>query len=101
MLKQFEKEWNNIVLFVKDNCKVNKALSKKAAVPLIGCYSHRFNLAVQEILKDDNTLLGKVNNIMLKLRTIIGDGRLSDNTHLTAQTPNATRWSSTFSMMDR
>jgi hypothetical protein len=33
---------------VGDNCSTNRAIAEKMDIPLVGCASHRFNLAVNK-----------------------------------------------------
>ena len=68
---------------------------------LIGCASHRFNLAVKSYLKDSEDILEKINNLMKKLSTLKGGAALRRKTKLTALTRNETRWSSIFKMVER
>ena len=42
------KTFDNIVCLVGDNCSVNQCMTRILDVPLIGCASHKFNLAVRQ-----------------------------------------------------
>lgn len=42
----------NVIALIADNCSVNKSISNIREVPLLGCASHRFQLAVNEILEE-------------------------------------------------
>lgn len=47
-LDVLSKTGTNVVCVIGDNCSVNNRLSSLTSIPLIGCYSHKFNLAVEE-----------------------------------------------------
>jgi hypothetical protein len=100
-LSLYSKSLENIVFFCGDNCSVNCKLSDDTSIPLIGCASHRLNLAVQEYLHNSETLLNKIDQLMRKLQTIKFAARLREETHLSAIRRNLTRWSSTFNMIER
>ena len=48
VLESYGKTMDNILCLVGDNCSVNKSMARILDVPLIGCASHKFNLAVRE-----------------------------------------------------
>jgi len=79
----------------------NKKIAKLLGVPLIGCASHRFNLALKLYLRPYFKILDSVNNIMVKLRNIKLAARLRQQTELVAVIRNDTRWSSTYNMIKR
>ena len=79
----------------------NKAIANRACVPLIGCASHRFNLAVQDLLSEEEAALSKVNHLMVKLGTLLLGAKLRKLTPLRPKTRNMTRWSSSFEMILR
>ena len=70
-------------------------------VGVVGYTSHRFNLAVQDILKQHDALLTKERNTMKKLRFPLAAAKLRKITHLRAKFDNVTRWSSAVQMLDR
>ena len=45
---------------VRDNCRVNQSIVRTISVPLIGCGSHKFNLAVQRWMKEQPQLIAIV-----------------------------------------
>ena len=57
----------DIIYLVQDNCSVNKKLSRNLGIPLVGCNSHKLNLAVQMYLDlnfaDDNVAAAKVTKL--------------------------------------
>ena len=101
VLELFGYSFENVVALIGDNCNTNKSIANKLSLPLIGCASHRFNLAVQDILSEHETLLFKVHALMKKLRTPLMAARLAKQTPLNAKTQNVTRWSSSFDMLRR
>jgi hypothetical protein len=56
---------------IGDNCNVNKCIAKRLKIPLIGCRSHIFNLAVNAHI-DAN----KVNTLMSKLKDLNNHAKL-------------------------
>lgn len=97
----YGKNISNIVCIIGDNCSTNKAVANILEVPLVGCASHRFNLAVNSFLKDFETELDKVSLISRKLRTIKNTAQMRRKTSLRPVLRNATRWSSTYLMLQR
>ncbi|KAG3106301.1 hypothetical protein PI125_g13238 [Phytophthora idaei] len=70
-------------------------------VPLVGCASHRFNLATKTFLAEHKVLVGAVSALMVALRTIRNRAELRRHTSLAPLRANTTRWSSTFMMLER
>ena len=110
--------FNTVVEFISaDNCATNQSLATLLKVPLVGCFSHRLNLAVQtfigsELCKNkqgktiseesfNRSLVNKVDRLMSELKTQKNSALLRPKTPLTPQRKNATRWSSTFTMLLR
>jgi hypothetical protein len=100
-LELYEKNASNIVCLIGDNCSTNKSVANKLGVPLVGCASHRFNLAVNAYLQSFETELEKVSQISRKLRTIKNSAQLRQKTSLRPVLRNATRWSSSYMMLER
>lgn len=100
-LSIYKKTWDNVTAVVGDNCSVNKSLANRLTCGFIGCSSHRFNLAVLDIIKSDEELIQKVNCIMKKFKNLLHAAKLREYSHLRAVTKNDTRWSSTFNMISR
>lgn len=46
-LQIFKKTINSVVRLIGDNCETNEKLSTIFEVPVLGCASHNFNLAVK------------------------------------------------------
>jgi hypothetical protein len=72
----FGKTLSQCLFIVGDNCGVNKRLANLMGVPLVGCASHRLNLAVKSILAPYEEDLEAVQSVMKKLRTLNGAAKL-------------------------
>uniref|UniRef100_H3H5T9 BED-type domain-containing protein n=1 Tax=Phytophthora ramorum TaxID=164328 RepID=H3H5T9_PHYRM len=70
-------------------------------IPLVGCASHRFNLATERYLAEHEDLIGAVAALVAALRTPKNRAELRCHTPLAPLRANATRWSSTFMMLER
>ncbi|KAG2773129.1 hypothetical protein PC129_g24574 [Phytophthora cactorum] len=57
-----------IMFIVADNCATNQAIATRLGAPLIGCASHRFNLAVCRYLEDYKPLIDQVQTLCIQLR---------------------------------
>jgi len=86
---------------VSDNCEVNRSISRKTKIPLIGCASHRFNLACKAKYARYEENLEKCNEVMKKLRTNKNRAILRKHTTLAPKRRQDTRWSGTYNMIDR
>lgn len=86
---------------VGDNCATNQLTATKLGVPLVGCSSHRFNLATKKYLGEHEDLVEAVGALMAALRTTKNRVELRRHTSLAPLRANATRWSSTFMMLER
>ncbi|KAJ8540690.1 hypothetical protein ON010_g12537 [Phytophthora cinnamomi] len=92
----------NIVQFiVVDNYNTNRSITTKLGVPLVGCASHRFNLAAKKFLTEHEPLLQKANSLMSQLHQPNNAVELRKLTPLRAEKRNAKRWSSTYAMLER
>ncbi len=101
VLSVFQKSLENVVVFVGENSSTNKALSKKSSIEFVGCPSHRFNLAMKEIIRINEVVIDKVQSLMKKLSYPFPAAKLRDFSHLRAKCSNVTRWSSTAAMLKR
>ena len=101
-LETYSRTLENAKYIVCDNCSVNKRMAKDLGVPMVGCASHRFNLAVQKYMSSGyKEVIDVVHKIMVKLKTLNNGVRLRSMTDLTPNLFNATRWSSYFAMLKR
>ena len=103
LLTMFGKNMSNVVCLICDNCETNKALARLCRIPMIGCASHRFNLAVKEyILTSSNSEnLSKINVLIGKLKGIKLGAKLRQFTTFRPKQQNVTRWSSSYEMVSR
>ena len=101
ILDVYKKTLENVICLVGDNCNTNKALSNKVQKPLVGCASHRYNLAMKFVFSNDEDLICNIDTITAKLRTLLLNAKLKKLTHLQPKTRNVTRWSSTHEMLKR
>ena len=74
----------NVIAIIGDNCETMKCLANLCSVPLVGCASHRFNLAVNKYMEyqDHMSVLNKINGLMGKLKNLKLAGKLRKYTKL-------------------
>ena len=48
VLELYGKNWENVICLVSDNTNLNPAIANLVNKPLIGCASHKFQLAVKQ-----------------------------------------------------
>ena len=109
-LQLYNLKKETLVCIIGDNCATNKAISKRWKIPLVGCASHRFNLAVRKWIEEQPglpealtrlaTLMGKARNVVpaAKLRTV---QEAHNRDVVGACKNNTTRWSSYMDMAER
>jgi hypothetical protein len=103
-LELYGKNLGNVVAFIGDNCSTNKKISNDTGIPLVGCASHRFNLAVCKWLSDKPeycSVLDTIHSLMTELRKLKNAARLRALTDLSPVVNNVTRWSSKYEMLSR
>ncbi|GMF48796.1 unnamed protein product [Phytophthora fragariaefolia] len=101
VLEVYNKTLDMVGFLVGDNCNTNLSIATKMGVPLVCCASHRLNLAIMTYLAPYETLLDEVNALMLELRHENYFAELKKHTDLHPVKRNVTRWSSTFTMLER
>ncbi len=103
MLKFNNRKLNDIAFVIGDNCNTNKKLSKLLKVPLLGCYSHRLNLAIRLMIDTKyKEVVQKVHDLCIKLRTSKMKGWLVNKKCNWVSIINSeTRWDSDFKMIKR
>lgn len=101
ILGLYEKSWDNVVALVGDNCGTNRKTARIVNKPLVGCASHRYNLAVRQVVEESQSLVDQVQQLMVQLRTLIGAAKLRKVTDLRAKLSCATRWDSVGIMLKR
>ena len=72
----------NVVAITGDIADVNRSIANLCKMPLIGCASHKFNLAISAYLDKQEVLLNKINMLMGKLKSLKLAGRLREKTRL-------------------
>lgn len=103
-LDVYKRSLSNVVCLIGDNCSVNCKIASDTSIPLIGCASHKFNLAVEHWIdsqKDLRDALKALRELMVQVRTVKNCARLRELTHLGAILPNETRWTGKFEMTKR
>ncbi|RHY26879.1 hypothetical protein DYB32_007205 [Aphanomyces invadans] len=100
-LGTYGKQTSDIAFVTADNCATNASIASKLGVPLVGCYSHKFNLAMKAYLVDYESELAAVHAIMGRLGRLRAGGELKRYTELKPVPRNVTRWSSTYKMVKR
>ena len=78
-LQIYNKTTSSVIAFVADNENLNGAIAKLMKVPMIGCASHRLNLAVNRYLSSYELILSKIQNLMVKLSSIKRKAKLKKN----------------------
>ena len=65
LLSVFNRNLSSVAFLVSDNQNLNRNLaSEYLRVPMVGCASHRLNLAVKHYLKPHEDLLTKIQSLM-------------------------------------
>ena len=101
VLNLFGKSAENVACVIADNNNTNKAVADAMGASFIGCASHRFNLAVQDIIEIHATVVDKVQTLMIKLRNLTTSAKLRRITGLNPVVRHHIRWNSTFKMLKR
>jgi len=101
-LASYKRSRADVQYLVCDNCSVNKRLAKDLGVPMVGCASHRLNLAVKMFMDSElKEVVDVVRRLMIKLKTLNNGVRLRSKTPLAPGLHSETRWSSYFAMIKR
>ncbi len=85
--------------FVGENGIVHSCMASLLKIPLIGCGSHKINLAVKKWISNQPQLEGvieRVSAVMKKASTLTVLAQLRKLMSLRPVRENDTRWSSTF-----
>jgi hypothetical protein len=104
VLESYGKRCADIICLSGDNCSVNQCMARTLQVPLLGCGSHKLNLAVRLWIDEQpglSEILSKVANVMKKASTLKVASKLRALTQYSTVRENATRWSSTYQMVKR
>ena len=81
-LNIYNKKVDSVMAVIGDNENLNKAFSKLLKVPFIGCANHRLNLAVNKFLTQYESLLYKIQMLMVKLSSLKRSAALRKSTQL-------------------
>ena len=110
---------DNVACFIADNCATNRAIFSQWDVPMIGCASHRLNLAVKHWIKEQHQVDGRghkthlsdalesLSTLMSKACNLKAAAKLRELTHdahgkeLSAKKDQETRWTSVMFMVHR
>ena len=110
-LEQYKRDFEAIEFLCCDNASVNSALVSKIeywvlekkgisrTIPLIGCASHRLNIAIQSLYCEGAEyydVVEKEHTLMMTLGTLKNRIKLAAKTHLNPIKKNDTRWGSVF-----
>lgn len=104
ILGMYGKSDTNIICLIGDNCAVNQSMSKILKASLVGCGSHKFNLAVRKWISNQPQLekiIQCIANVMKKASTLKVSAQLRKPTTVRTVRENDTRWSSTVMMVAR
>ena len=105
MLDYYHRGIDSVSFLVGDNCSVIRKMARDLQIPLIGCASHRLNLAVKMLIETKyNTVVEKVHTLMVSLKSLnnaVALRRLAWQKRLQPKLRNVTRWSSTYAMLKR
>ncbi|POM71659.1 Hypothetical protein PHPALM_11737 [Phytophthora palmivora] len=101
VLELYHRDSAMVLFIVADNCATNQAIATRLGVPLVGCASHRFNLAVCHFLEEYRSIIDQVQALSTQLRYPNNAAELERHTSLKPLKVNTTRWSSTFNMLQR
>jgi hypothetical protein len=102
VLHSYGKSDENVVCLVDNNCNVNQQMAHILRVPLIGCGSHKLNLAIKKWISNQpqfGIIIQKVAGVMKKASTLKVSAELRKLTTLHVVRENDSRWSSTFEMV--
>ena len=87
----YGKSLSCVLGLVADNENLKKALARVLKVPMVGCASHRLNLAVSMFMNNYEDLLDKIHATMLKMSSLKKSGSLRKLTPLRPVLKNKTR----------
>lgn len=92
---------DNLICLIGDHCSTNKSVANLMSVPLLGCRSHRLNLAIEAFIKENLNIESEmVGKLMSKLSTIKESGGLRSFTSLRS-VKRIARWLGVLNMFDR
>ena len=96
VMQTYGKTEYNIMCIFGDNCNVNRCMASLLKIPLIGCGSHKFNLAVKKWTSNQpqqlEGIIERVSAVMKKASTLKVSAQLRKLTSLRPVRENNTRW---------
>jgi hypothetical protein len=101
VVENFNRTKKDLLFLVANNTNTNSEAADLLEVPLIGCASHRFNLAVQKFLEQRQNVLKNIHRIMVLLFGVKRVRMLRKLTDLEPVTMDATSWSSKHALLER
>ena len=118
VLASYGHDFSSLEFLTGDNAYVNGALCTKIeawvyrnkgirrSVPLIGCASHKLNLAVQFLCSESenpiwSAAISRVHTLMVSLKSLKNRVKLAVVTSLNPELRNDTRWRSTYLMLKK
>ena len=101
VLSVYGRDLSNVCAIVSDNCSTNLAIAKSLSIGFIGCASHRYKLAIKDLLDEHKYIPNKAHTVMCKFRYPVPAGKLRKLTHLKPKLNVVTRWSSSIDMFKR
>ena len=109
LLSEYDRNTSCLDFIVGDNTNLNPKIARNlgpgTGVPFIGCYSHKFNLAVSQYQECMESIIKKVEEVMKVMRNNNAFGILKEYCESKSmklkrpQLRNITRWSSTYVML--
>ena len=97
----YGKDKKALQFLVSDNENLNKAIARKLSIPMIGCASHRLNLAIKKILASYSVEVDMIQKLMVRLPSLTLSTKLRTKTDLRPVLKNETRWASCYNMLSR
>jgi hypothetical protein len=97
----YGKDFSSVVAITADNTAVNPCVANLIGCNFIGCAAHKLNLAVSNLLDQHETLLSKVNTLMVRLGNLKAGAALREKTLLKPRLRCKTRWTGAYEMLKR
>lgn len=91
VLEMFWNDRRNVFSLVGNKCNVNRSISTKHWIPLLEYDSHRFQLAVKDIVKKEKVVIANVKQLMTRLCAPLMSAELRHETILRSRLQSGTR----------
>ena len=66
-LSLYNQYLSNVITLIADSCNTSKKMAKERKIQFVGCFSHRYNLAMDHFLEHKNNQISKVDELVKKL----------------------------------